>query len=449
MKYIVYLIPFILLIAILPIHISSVGIDKPIWHLGDEWIYDIYYNEIKNDNSSSEWFFDHLTLTVVNITDRYYILSMNGRVNGKLRSSITLDLNNGILNGTALVDKNNLAFYRCQIYIHGAQSISFITLPVEIDISAIAEPPFTSLKFPIEAGEHWFTCKSMFKIDISILIDNSPVSVSQYNNITFNGTEMICEDIENIDVKAGRYNCFKIIDTEGLYETFFSPEAGVVVKRHIYNDTMDLYMELVDTNFKPTCYPSQPDGPVIGESNEFYEYYTTAVSLGNIYYKWNWGDNSSSNWLGPYRSMEVSCCKHRWFKPGVYEVKVKTMEENGIESPWSKPLIVRIYNDSTPPIINIVQPENNSIYLGNIRIAPLPSGIILLGDIDIIFSIWDNESGIKSIQLYINDILNGKFYNQTCIYHFVMPSGRYTIKIFAIDNYGNEEIKTISLFKIF
>ncbi len=44
MKYIVYLIPAMLIITLLPIHVSSVGVDKPIWHIVDKWIDDIYYN---------------------------------------------------------------------------------------------------------------------------------------------------------------------------------------------------------------------------------------------------------------------------------------------------------------------------------------------------------------------------------------------------------------------
>ena len=448
MKYIVYLIPAMLIITLLPIHVSSVGVDKPIWHIGDKWIYDIYYNETRDDNSSSQWFFDHLKLNVINISDSYYILSLNGRVKGKLKSSITLDMNNGILHGTAMVKRDNLAFYKCWIYIQGSQSIGFIDVPVIINISVTSIPPFTSLKFPLYSGDNWYTQQSEFKINISILINDNPVSIPPYNNITFNSTEMKCEDIENIEVKAGRYNCFKIIDTKGLHQTFFSPEAGAAIKSYIHNETMELYMELVDTTFKPTCYPSIPDGPIIGRPNESYEYCTTAVSLTNIYYKWSWGDNNTTEWLGPYKSMEISCSQHTWSKPGVYEIKVKTREENGIESPWSQPLLIHIYNDTIPPYIEFTQPKENSIYLGNTRIASIPFGIFLLGDMDIIFNVWDNESGIKSTQLYINDILSGEFYNQTCIYHFDAPSGKYTINIIAIDNYGNEEIKSISLFKI-
>ena len=62
------------------------------------------------------------------------------------------------------------------------------------------------------------------------------------------------------------------------------------------------------------------------------------------------GDGNYSEWLSPYDSGEICKVAHKWTKRGIYEVKVMAKDEYGMNSNWSKPLIISM------PVLNI----NNS-----------------------------------------------------------------------------------------
>ena len=57
-----------------------------------------------------------------------------------------------------------------------------------------------------------------------------------------------------------------------------------------------------------------------------------------VYYQWDWGDGSTSQWLGPYNSGVEIETKHTWEDRGDYEVKVRAKDTNGLISDWSDPL---------------------------------------------------------------------------------------------------------------
>jgi hypothetical protein len=61
-----------------------------------------------------------------------------------------------------------------------------------------------------------------------------------------------------------------------------------------------------------------------------------------ILYKFDWGDNTTSNWLGPCPSNQSFEASHIWTEPGEMQVCVKAIDINGSECDWSEPLIVNI-----------------------------------------------------------------------------------------------------------
>ncbi len=99
----------------------------------------------------------------------------------------------------------------------------------------------------------------------------------------------------------------------------------------------------IDTENHPPSKPSKPSGVVHGRRGVEYTYTSSSTDFDGdkIYYKWSWGDEESS-WIGPYNSSEIIVMKHSWERRGRYEVKVKAMDTNGDESPWSDPLLVTI-----------------------------------------------------------------------------------------------------------
>lgn len=102
---------------------------------------------------------------------------------------------------------------------------------------------------------------------------------------------------------------------------------------------------------QPPNIPAQPQGPLTGAINIPYTYSTSTSDPESqqIFYKWSWGDNESP-WLGPYDSGAVAEATHSWSAAGDYLVKVKAKDTDGLESPWSSPIMVHI---ESGPLIEI------------------------------------------------------------------------------------------------
>lgn len=99
--------------------------------------------------------------------------------------------------------------------------------------------------------------------------------------------------------------------------------------------------------------PEQPDGPEDGVIDEEYTFETTTTDPeeDNIYYKVDWGDNTTSDWLGAYPSGTRVQITHQWKAPGDYEIKVKAKDDNNSdETEWSEPSQIHIFQG---PIIEI------------------------------------------------------------------------------------------------
>jgi hypothetical protein len=83
--------------------------------------------------------------------------------------------------------------------------------------------------------------------------------------------------------------------------------------------------------------PPQINGPhqgVPGNSYRF-DFQTTDPQEDNIWYFVDWGDNSTSGWLGPYVSGFPIHLMHSWTEKGNFTVKAKAKDTFGAESPWS------------------------------------------------------------------------------------------------------------------
>lgn len=106
-------------------------------------------------------------------------------------------------------------------------------------------------------------------------------------------------------------------------------------------DTLFEYAESFFDNLPPDK-PTDIEGPSNGKINSEYTYNvrTTDPDGDVLYYIFDWGDETDSDWLGPYDSNEKCMTSHKWSEKGEYAIKVKAKDIHGLESEWSDPFVV-------------------------------------------------------------------------------------------------------------
>jgi len=109
---------------------------------------------------------------------------------------------------------------------------------------------------------------------------------------------------------------------------------------------VDAYEAVLLTN----QHPDTPviDGPTNGNADASYDFTFKSVDPegDDVYYWIDWGDGTSSEWIGPYNAGEEIIVNHTWNNPDTYEIRAKAKDDNG-ESDWSEPHIISIVNQ--PP----------------------------------------------------------------------------------------------------
>jgi hypothetical protein len=88
--------------------------------------------------------------------------------------------------------------------------------------------------------------------------------------------------------------------------------------------------------------PDAPKGEINGEINIEYKYtaVTTDLQDDQIYYLFDWDEETDSGWLGPFDSGVICEAKHIWIEKGEYDIRVKAKDIYGHESDWSDLLSV-------------------------------------------------------------------------------------------------------------
>jgi len=166
----------------------------------------------------------------------------------------------------------------------------------------------------------------------------------EYDEYVFHWTAAVKgEDAYGIPVDADYNQDGKIT----MDEAYLYAETHDIQNEHPqygdYPENIGSLISLYPTNPPPET-PGQPDGPTQGITDKELTYsgVTTDPEGEQIYYMFDWGDNTSSNWVGPYDSGVAGEASHVWTDPGEYDVRVKAKDVNGSESGWSIPLTVTI-----------------------------------------------------------------------------------------------------------
>jgi len=139
--------------------------------------------------------------------------------------------------------------------------------------------------------------------------------------------------IDHFWTSPGTYNVKVKAKDEFDTESSFSPTKQVQI-----------------TIGEPPNTPSTPSGQDNGMHKTSYTYSTSTTDPNpgdKLYYKFDWDDGTTSQWMGPYDSGQTISTDHVWNEPGTFNVKVKAKDLAESESDWSNAKTVVMGN--TPP----------------------------------------------------------------------------------------------------
>jgi hypothetical protein len=162
----------------------------------------------------------------------------------------------------------------------------------------------------------------------------------------------------------------------------------------------------------PPQVPDSPAGPDRGEVDIEHNFSsnTSDPEDDNIYYMYDWGDGTFSEWMGPYNSGETCTVSHSWTHPGLFQVKVKAKDVHDAESEWSDSVLVAIYkcgdctSDGDIDVGDVVYLIN---YLFRGGSEPLP--LLCVGDGNL-----DGVVDVGDIVFLINYLFRGGLAPERC-----------------------------------
>ena len=193
-----------------------------------------------------------------------------------------------------------------------------------------------------------------------------------------------------------------------------------------------------DLNSRPET-PNKPSGPTQGCENEelIFTTSTTDPDEDQVYYKFDWGDGTESDWLGPFNSGETIQASYKWDEIGDYKIKVKARDINYGQSGWSEPHNITI--------IENLPPEKPSIKCSRVGRAGKPFQVTLTTTDpeghDVYYYIsWGD--GIK--EYWLGPYASGE---EATLNHIYNQSGTLTIITKARD--ASEKTSGQTNFKIF
>jgi len=102
--------------------------------------------------------------------------------------------------------------------------------------------------------------------------------------------------------------------------------------------------------------PAKPSGQIRGNVTVEYTYTTNTTDPdGNqVYYLWDWGDGTQSEWLGPFASGAQVYAQKSWNAKGIYRIKVKVKDISGVESAWSDPLPITMPTSKSTQMMSLL-----------------------------------------------------------------------------------------------
>lgn len=129
-------------------------------------------------------------------------------------------------------------------------------------------------------------------------------------------------------------------NTFTLFFTFSASIADSIMVEASDNLGYKTQKEIIVTDDSPNNPPTTPtiNGQTNGKINTMYNYTVVSTDPDNdsVYYFIDWGDGTSSGWIGPYASGVILTQPHSWTKKGTYIIKTKAKDTYGNESGWGQ-----------------------------------------------------------------------------------------------------------------
>jgi len=183
-------------------------------------------------------------------------------------------------------------------------------------------------------------------------------------DLAYAGTRIVEKGIEKLDLKI----CMLYQDGvshlgdlwgKGLIE--YQPvkhdivDLLTILQNHLFGDPS---LQIADQS-QPPMKPTSPLGPSEGTIRVEYDFtaVTTDPDNDELYYLFDWGDDTMSDWIGPFESGEKCTASHTWNIKDTYQVKVRAKDINGVQSEWSDPLPIKIPKNKqiNTPFLNFLQ----------------------------------------------------------------------------------------------
>ena len=143
--------------------------------------------------------------------------------------------------------------------------------------------------------------------------------------------------------------------------------VGVYDWEHVHN--WDMSFQLTGEENLP---PTEPyiDGPASGRAGVNYSwiFHSTDPNSDDIYYYIEWGDNTSTGWIGLFTSGENATVNHTWDEKGTYTIKAKAKDIYGAESNWTEFVVTMSRDKAT----------NNMLLLRILERFPLLEKLLLI-----------------------------------------------------------------------
>ncbi|MBN1861812.1 MAG: PKD domain-containing protein [Candidatus Thermoplasmatota archaeon] len=111
----------------------------------------------------------------------------------------------------------------------------------------------------------------------------------------------------------------------------------IVAYNALYESTQGPIWSFTTASNQPPFKPTVLDGPPTAGPGIPLEFYTVAPDPegDDVYYQWDWGDGTISDWFGPYDFGEQTSATYQWSENGSYEIKVRAQDSLGKTSDWS------------------------------------------------------------------------------------------------------------------